>query len=155
MRRRRPNFAGIFFVTLAVVVGSFAFADTRRYPNLPTRIEIEATLIPSFDNRDPSQTRFGDLEFRGGIALTSKNPAFGGVSALHVEPDGSHFIAVTDHGSWLRGRIVYRDGKPVGITGPKSRRSLAPTASRSARAAGMMPSPSPNATARFTLASSG
>jgi hypothetical protein len=88
LRRRRPNFAGIFFVTLAVVVGSLAFADTRRYPNLPTRIEIEATLIPSFDNRDPSQTRFGDLEFRGGIALTSKNPAFGGVSALHVEPDG-------------------------------------------------------------------
>ena len=84
-------------------------------PTAPTRIEIEATPIASFDNRDPSQTRFGDLEFRGGLALTSKNPAFGGISAIHVEPDGSHFIAVTDHGSWLRGRIVYRDGKPVGI----------------------------------------
>ena len=115
MRRRRSSFAGSFFVTLAFVVGSFAFADTRRYPNAPTRIEIEATLIASFDNRDPLQTRFGDLEFRGGLALTSKNPAFGGISAIHVEPDGSHFIAVTDHGSWLRGRIVYRDGKPVGI----------------------------------------
>ena len=97
------------------VVGSFAFADAQRYPTAPTRIEIEAMPITSFDNRDPSQTRFGDLEFRGGLVLTSKNPAFGGISGIHVEPDGSHFIAVTDRGSWLRGRIVYRDGKPVGI----------------------------------------
>src|SRR5262249_43778925 len=28
---------------------------------------------------------------------------------------GSHSIAITDRGSWLRGRIVYRDGRPAGI----------------------------------------
>jgi hypothetical protein len=59
--------------------------------------------------------RFGALEFRGGLVLTSKNDAFGGISAIHMEPDGAHFIAATDRGSWLRGRIVYRDGKPSGI----------------------------------------
>ena len=32
-----------------------------------------------------------------------------------MEPDGSHFLAVTDSGSWLRGRIVYKDGRPDGI----------------------------------------
>ena len=32
-----------------------------------------------------------------------------------MEPDGEHFLAVTDRGSWLRGRIVYRDGKPASI----------------------------------------
>jgi hypothetical protein len=116
LRRRRSIVAGIFFATLAVVVGSFAFADAQRYPNVSTRIDIEATPIISFDNRDPSQTRFGDLEFRGGLALTSKNPVFGGISAIHVEEDGGRFIAITDRGSWLRGRIVYRDGKPAGIT---------------------------------------
>ena len=76
-----------------------------------THIEIDATPIVSFDNRDPSRTRFGDLEFRGGLVLTSNNPAFGGLSGIHVEADGSHFVAITDRGSWLRGRIVYRDGR--------------------------------------------
>src|SRR5262249_10460595 len=48
-------------------------------------------------------------------ALESKYPAFGGISGIHVEPGGNRFIAVTDKGSWLRGRIIYRDGRPAGI----------------------------------------
>jgi hypothetical protein len=80
-----------------------------------TRIEVKATPIASFNPRDPSQTRFGALEFRGGLVLSSDNDVFGGYSSLHLDPDGSHFIAVSDHGTWLRGRIVYRDGKPDGI----------------------------------------
>ncbi len=89
--------------------------DALRYPAAPTRIEITATPITSFDNRDPTRIRFGNLEFRGGLELSSRHPAFGGISALHVESDGNHFIAATDRGSWVRGRIVYRDGKPAGI----------------------------------------
>jgi hypothetical protein len=94
---------------------SFAFADPPRYAAGISRIEINATPITSFDNRDASLTRFGDLEFRGGLVLASNNPAFGGLSGIYVEADGSHFIALTDRGSWLRRRIVYRDGRPVGI----------------------------------------
>lgn len=112
---RRPLVAGALCFGLAVVVGHFAFAQAARYAPAPTRIEIGATPITSFDTRDPSRTRFGNLEFRGGLVLASKNPAFGGISGLHVEPDGSRFVAVTDNGSWLRGRIVYRDGRPAGI----------------------------------------
>ena len=107
---------GALLVALVVLLATSAFAQTSRYALAPTRIEIGATPITSFDNHDPSQIRFGALEFRGGLELTSNNPAFGGISGLHIEPDGAHFLAVTDRGSWLRGRIVYRDGKPVGIT---------------------------------------
>jgi hypothetical protein len=114
--RRRWLIAGVLFGAIAAGVGSFALAAGLRYATAPTRIEIAATPIDSFDNRDSSQTRFGKLEFRGGLALTAKDSAFGGISGIHVEPDGSQFIAVTDHGSWLRGRIVYRDGKPAGVT---------------------------------------
>lgn len=99
----------------ALAAGTFALADVLRYPPAPARIEITATPVTSFDNRDPTRTRFGNLEFRGGLELSSRHPAFGGISALHVEPDGSHYIAATDRGSWLRGRIVYRDGRPVGL----------------------------------------
>jgi hypothetical protein len=111
----RSFVAGTVFVALAGPAGSFGYAETPLYAAAPTRIEIEATPITSFDNRDPSLIRFGALEFRGGLELTSKNPAFGGISGLHIEPDGAHFLAITDHGSWLRGRIVYRNGKPIGI----------------------------------------
>jgi hypothetical protein len=101
---------------VALIIATSAFAQTPRYAVAPTHIKIGATPITSFDNRDPSQIRFGALEFRGGLELTSSNPAFGGISGLHIESDGAHFLAITDHGSWLRGRIEYRDGKPVGIT---------------------------------------
>jgi hypothetical protein len=114
--RRCWLIAGALVSALTVVIGSFAFADGPRYATAPTRIEIDATPISSFDNRDPAQLRFGALQFRGGLVLTSKNPAFGGISAIHVEPDGEHFVAIADNGSWLRGRIVYQDGKPVAIT---------------------------------------
>lgn len=97
------------------VIGSFALAHALLYAAAPTRIEIDATPITSFDNREPSQIRFGALEFRGGLVLTSRNPAFGGISGIHVEPDGEHFIAITDKGSWLRGRIVYQNGRPARI----------------------------------------
>lgn len=111
--RRRWLVAGTLAVTIAA--GAFAWAQTQRYAAAPTRIDIQAAPIEAFDPRDPEQTRFGELQFRGGLALTSKNDAFGGISALHIEPDGARFLAVTDRGSWLRGRIVYRDGKPAGI----------------------------------------
>src|SRR4029450_13518859 len=111
--RFRALVASLFFLALAIALGSFAFADPPRYAAGISRIEIDATPITSFDNRDPSLTRFGDLEFRGGLVLASNNPAFGGLSGIYVEADGSHFIALTDRGSWLRGRIVYRDGRPA------------------------------------------
>jgi hypothetical protein len=110
---RRWLAGGALFAALLAIAGSFAFAE--RFPPAPTRIEVQALPIASFDNRDASRTRFGALEFRGGLTLTSKNGAFGGISAILVEPDGAHFLAVTDRGSWLRGRIVYEAGKPAGI----------------------------------------
>jgi hypothetical protein len=115
LSRRRSIIAGTLFVALIGVIGSFAIAHALLYAAAPTRIEIEATPITSFDNREPTQVRFGTLEFRGGLVLASANPAFGGLSGIHIESDGEHFLAITDKGSWLRGRIVYQDGKPIRI----------------------------------------
>ena len=109
--RGRPSIVGLVLFILAVVVAVAA----PRYATGLVRVVIDATPVTSFDNRDPSKVRFGNLEFRGGLALESKYPAFGGISGIHVEPGGNRFIAVTDKGSWLRGRIIYRDGRPAGI----------------------------------------
>jgi hypothetical protein len=113
--RRRWLIAGSFFAAL-IVIGSFALAAVfLRTSGAVTRITVKSTPIPSFDNRDPARTRFGALDYVGGLALTSSYKAFGGISGLHVEKDGANFLSVTDNGSWLRGRILYRDGKPAGI----------------------------------------
>ncbi|MEP7031594.1 MAG: esterase-like activity of phytase family protein [Pseudolabrys sp.] len=113
--RKRWLAGGGLFAAIAVIAGTFAVAAALRYGQAPTRIAIDAQQITEFDNRDPSRTRFGELEFRGGLSLTSKYEPFGGVSALHIDPDGSRMVAVTDNGSWLRARIVYNDGKPAGL----------------------------------------
>ena len=124
--RRRWVIAGVLFGALAAVAGSFALAEVLRTADAPTRIAVQATPITSFDNRDPTKTRFGALDFRGGLALTSRYDPFGGISGLHIEPDGSRFLAVTDRGSWLRGRIAYRDGKPDGIADTEMAPMLGP-----------------------------
>ena len=98
-----------------IVVGSLALAAVLHTSRAVTRISIDAAPIAAFDSHDPARTRFGALEFRGGLALTSDNAAFGGISAIHLAGNGAHFLSVTDNGSWLRGRITYRDGKPSGI----------------------------------------
>ena len=79
------------------------------------KIEVRARPIAAFEPRNPERTRFGQLTFRGGIELTSSDPHFGGISAIRVEADGAKFLAVTDKGYWLRGRIVYEGSRPAGI----------------------------------------
>jgi hypothetical protein len=47
--------------------------------------------------------------------LDSTAKDFGGISAIRVAADGQNFIALTDRGNWLRGRIVYRGTAPIAI----------------------------------------
>jgi hypothetical protein len=87
-----------------------------RQQEAPVAITVNAKPIVAFDTRDPARVRFGALTFRGGLELTSSYPEFGGISALRVNADGARFLAVTDKGRWLRGRIVYDGTRPAGIT---------------------------------------
>jgi hypothetical protein len=115
MTARRRGWLGAGAAAAFVLVASLAFAQSLRTASAPTKIAVQAAPIASFDTRDPSRTRFGALEFRGGLVLTSNYQAFGGISSLHMQPDGAHFLAVTDNGSWLRARIVYDNGRPAGL----------------------------------------
>ena len=97
-----------------VLTAAHAAADAPRPIEAPVRIEIAARSIENFEPRD-SRRQFGQLQFRGGLALTSSHRHFGGLSGLQVAADGARFIAVTDRGRWLRGRIVYEGTRPVGV----------------------------------------
>jgi hypothetical protein len=82
----------------------------------PVSIEVSARPIPSFDTRDHQRVRFGALEYRSGLVLTSRFPGFGGLSAWRwLDAKGERFIAISDHGSWFTGRIVYRGREMTGL----------------------------------------
>ena len=86
-----------------------------REPAPPAKIEVTARPVGAFEPRDPQRVRFGPLTFRGGLSLTSSHPEFGGISAIRVQADGASFLAVSDKGRWIRGRIVYDGTRPAGI----------------------------------------
>src|SRR3546814_332279 len=57
-----------------------------------------------------AQTRFGSLEFLGGLRYFSSDSRVGGVSAIRFRPNGRDFLAVLDTGKWITGAIE-RDGE--------------------------------------------
>jgi hypothetical protein len=59
---------------------------------------IHGQPVP-LDEEQRSRTVVGSLEFRGGLALTSPNKAFGGLSALRLGSSGADVFAVGDKGS--------------------------------------------------------
>ena len=81
----------------------------------PVSIDVNARPLPSFDTRDRSHLRFGSLEYRSGLILTSPFRGFGGLSGLRLDAKGERFIAISDKGSWFTGRIVYRGREMVGL----------------------------------------
>jgi hypothetical protein len=81
----------------------------------PVSIEVSARPIPSFDTSDRSRVRFGSLEYRSGLVLTSQLRGFGGLSGFRLDPKGERFIAVSDKGSWFTGRIVYSGREMTGL----------------------------------------
>jgi hypothetical protein len=81
----------------------------------PVSIDVNARPIASFDPRDRSHVRFGSLEWRSGLVLTSAFHGFGGLSALRLDPKGVKFISLSDKGSWFTGRIVYSGREMKGL----------------------------------------
>ena len=119
-REKRPegfNVRRLIVAAALVLFSAFSAAaqTAPRLPDPPAAIEIKARPIDAFDPRDTSRHRFGALEFRGGLELTSPHKRFGGLSALRVMADGAHFLSLTDRGWWLHGRIVYDGARPIGI----------------------------------------
>lgn len=80
-----------------------------------TPIEISARWLDSYQRGTNGTKRFGRLEFRGGLVLTSTDERFGGFSGLIVAPDGRRILAVTDQGHWLSAEIAYAGATPSGL----------------------------------------
>jgi hypothetical protein len=57
----------------------------------------------------------GQLTFLGGLVLDSDEEQFGGISGLSIGEDGETFLAVTDAGSWISGRLRTENSRTVGV----------------------------------------
>src|SRR6202171_2578814 len=92
----------------------------------PLSIEVKARRLPSFAPRDRSHLRFGALEYRSGLILTSRFRGFGGLSGLRLDAKGERFISISDKGSWFTGRIVYRGREMTGLDDVEAAPMLGP-----------------------------
>jgi hypothetical protein len=81
----------------------------------PVSIEVDARPIPSFDVRDQTHLRFGALQYLSGLVLTSRFGGFGGLSGIRLDAKGERLIALSDHGNWFTGRIVYSGQAMTGL----------------------------------------
>lgn len=87
-------------------------------------VGAQETAIPMAVNSTPirhfaigsRETRFGPLEFVGGLSMTSPVDHFGAFSSFRFAQPGADFIGVADTGFWFFGRVM-RDmmGMPVGF----------------------------------------
>ena len=78
-------------------------------------IPLDARRIENFHiGRD--ETRFGPLEFIGGLSLSGTGD-FGALSSIRFLDAGARFVGVTDTGFWFFGKIERDAGlRPAGMT---------------------------------------
>ncbi|NOJ46458.1 esterase-like activity of phytase family protein [Bradyrhizobium archetypum] len=124
-RRRLLKYAAAGLSMAAVPGAALAQTAVQRPPkqtatdefsvSAPVSIEVNSRPLPSFDTRDRSRVRFGELEYRSGLILTSRFRGFGGLSGLRLDAKGERFIAISDKGGWFTGRIVYKGREMTGL----------------------------------------
>lgn len=81
------------------------------------RFDITARPIVQFHIGD-DETRFGPLEFVGGLEMTASARDLGALSAFRFLTPGGDFIGVADTGFWFFGSVTRDAGqRPTGIGG--------------------------------------
>lgn len=114
--KQAPRAAALALAILVAIAAGQAAPRAQPELSAPSKIQITATPVTAFARREPALRRFDRLEFRGGLVLASGDGRFGGISGIRTATDGG-FVAVTDRGHWLRGRIVGSGDRPTGIAG--------------------------------------
>ncbi|MGX1743527.1 esterase-like activity of phytase family protein [Bosea sp. NPDC055353] len=104
---RRAALAGLGALALP---GAAQAIEQTRFP-----VGISARPIMAFEPRRPEQRRFGALQFRSGLVLSSGHPRFGGFSGLARLNGGRDLVAVTDRGYWLTAKVTSNGGKLTGL----------------------------------------
>jgi hypothetical protein len=107
---------------LAVALAAASAAASADEP-----IVVRAAPITAFDPSRPEITRFGALEWLGGVSLTSADARLGGLSGVVTEDGGRRILAVTDYGDWIAATVTLDDGgAPVALVDARVGRLAGP-----------------------------
>ena len=80
----------------------------------PQPIVVTAEQVP-LNAEDPAQVQVGRLRYLGGLALSSEEERFGGLSGLRFY--GERLVAITDSGDWVVFDLRQEGGRLTGIAG--------------------------------------
>ena len=116
LRQRRRAIGTSAACLLAITLATAGIAVANLKPSTKgldrSVIEVTAERLNSFDKLGDGATRFGRLQWRGGLVLTSPSEHFGGWSGLELSSDGRTLLAISDAGTWMRAGIDY-DGRTL------------------------------------------
>ncbi len=119
MGRAAPLIAAVIAAGLA----TSADAD-EKIPLDPVPVELDTYPITTFKIGAPQATRFGALEWRGGIEIESDLDHFGGLSALVFLDDDGRFATVSDTGVWVVSKIIEDEAGRLSGLGATTLQSL-------------------------------
>ncbi|MEI9420196.1 esterase-like activity of phytase family protein [Mesorhizobium sp. Cs1299R1N1] len=111
----RGGFRDTLFAAIALLAG-MASAPARSAGSAAVEpVAVSARPITEF-HISGTDKQFGQLEFVGGLEMTSPSRDFGALSAFRFLKAGGDFIGVADTGYWFFGSVARdADGRPVGI----------------------------------------
>lgn len=106
------------WISAAVLVAGFLAMSSDIAPAETLRgfTPVNITGEPvRFGRLQPLAQKFGSLIYRGGLALNSASPAFGGLSGLGISEDGSQILVISDVGHLFAAELAYSDAQLSGI----------------------------------------
>jgi len=78
----------LLFLFLTAMTGRYVLEEVKKPPRAENGLMRIAAKPLVLDSGRPERTRLGDLHFLGAWELTGPDRSFGGLSSLHILPDG-------------------------------------------------------------------
>jgi hypothetical protein len=103
----------ILITAMHLLAGTLGLAGCANGDTLPHSVSVQ---LVETEGPGAQPKKAGELTFRGAVALQGPRKAIGGLSSLRVSPDGRQFVAISDRGGKIAGRLTYNpDGTLAGM----------------------------------------
>lgn len=103
----------ILITTIQLLACPLGLAGCANGDTLPHSVPLQ---LVETEGPSAQPKKVGELIFRGAVALQGPRKDIGGLSSLRVSPDGGQFVAISDRGGKVTGRLSYKaDGTLAGM----------------------------------------
>jgi hypothetical protein len=104
-------------LTLAALLAGVLTASA----GMTTVPDVSVRPLASFRIGAPSETRFGRLQWLGGLQISDQGGIIGGLSECLTYEAGGKLLALSDDGVWMSARIIQDDsGRPLDLADVKT-----------------------------------